>query len=218
MSFGPQRARTSSFPSEKFALLLAASPVCARLRARNTLCPVENGLRLLRPRERLPRRRQFEIPCGTLGLSPATVSLVSIASRCKIDSAPHPGACPASCRELTTGEFHGSLAARAAEFYDRRGWCRISAMDTAALVMSGIEDHFWRRGIFILCQPQAPCRFDRGVSAIAAAAGGRGPDRGGTPFVRRGVPDTGCRHFRPSRIGRRDQHRTGTPVRGEAGA
>jgi len=43
----------------------------------------------------------------------------------------------------------------------------------------GLKTTFWRRVFLFCCQPQAPCRFDRGVSAIAAAAGGRGPDRGG---------------------------------------
>jgi len=52
---------------------------------------------------------------------------------------------------------------------------RRSAKDTAALVMSGIEDHLLEEGYFLFCgQPSPPGRFDPGIPAVAAAARGEG--------------------------------------------
>src|SRR5216684_4041712 len=85
--------------------------------------PVENGYVFSAARRGRRAVGQFEIPGG----APWVVACHRVPgyqslSRCKIDSAPHPGARPASCpgAELPA-EFHGSLAALAAEFHHRRG-------------------------------------------------------------------------------------------------
>src|SRR6266481_815136 len=98
-------------------------PIVQNYAHESPYAPLENGCAFSAARRGLRAVGQFEIPGG----APWAVACHRVPghqslSRREIDSASHPGARPASCpgAELPA-EFHGSLAARAAKFYDRRG-------------------------------------------------------------------------------------------------